>query len=203
VSASLLDDSCAGLLDRLASSAPTPGGGSAAAWAGATAASLVEMVAIMKKTRTGSDHDRAELHLALATAKGSGERLRALVDEDAHAFDAVLAARRLPHGTAAESASREQAMAAATRRAAEVPLETSRECMAVLGAASMVLAYGNPNAASDARAAGALAWAGLVAAVENVKINLEGQAPTHPALQETELRVREAHERLKAFGFEG
>jgi glutamate formiminotransferase/formiminotetrahydrofolate cyclodeaminase len=202
VSASLLDDSCAALLDRLASSAPTPGGGSAAAWSGATAASLVEMVANMKKTRTGSDHDRAELHLALAAAKESGERLRALVDEDARAFEAVLAARRLPHGTPAESSSRDEAVAAAMRRAAEVPLETSRECMAVLGAASMALAYGNPNAASDARAAGALAWAGLVAAVENVKINLEGQAPTHPTLKETEARVREAHERLKAFGFE-
>jgi methenyltetrahydrofolate cyclohydrolase len=201
VTASLLDESGAALLDRFASVAPTPGGGSAAALAGATAAALVVMVAMMKKTRTGSDHDRSELDLARSQASDCGARLRALVDEDARAFEAVLAARRLPQATESEMATREDAMRAAAQGAAEVPLETSRACMAVLGAASMALAYGNPRAASDARTAGVLAWAGLMAAIENVKVNLEGQ-PGHPALLESEVRAREARERLKAFGLE-
>ena len=196
---SLLDVSAKALLDRIASQTPTPGGGSAAALAGATAAALVAMVAGMKKTRTGSEHDRAELDLALRHAKESGERLRALVDEDAAAFEAVLAARQLPRETETEKAARQDQVAAALARAAEVPMETARACAVVLGAASMALAYGNPNAASDARAAGALAWAGLVAAIENVRINLDGQSE-HPLIREADARVREATERLKAFG---
>jgi len=201
VSASFLDLPARELLDRLASPAPTPGGGSAAALAGATAAALVVMVAAMTKTRTGSAHDRAELDLARQHAAESGQRLRALVDEDAAAFEAVLEARRRPRNTDAEKAERETAVAAALLRAAEVPLETARACGVVLGAASIALAYGNPRAASDAKAAGALAWAGLMAAVENVRVNLEDQ-PQHPALQEVEARVRESRERLKAFGLE-
>jgi formiminotetrahydrofolate cyclodeaminase len=183
----------------VAAQTPTPGGGSAAALVGATAAALVAMVAGMTKTRTGSEHERSELDLALRHARESGERLRALVDEDARAFEAVMAARKLPRGTDTEKAARQDAVAQALARAAEVPLETARACAVVLGAASMALAYGNPNAASDARAAGALAWAGLVAAIENVRINLEDQ-PDHPAMKEADARVRDATERLKAFG---
>jgi formiminotetrahydrofolate cyclodeaminase len=199
VSDSLLDRRCTELLDEIASSAPTPGGGSAAALTGATAAALVCMVASMKATRTGSDHERAELQLSLAHARESGGRLRGLVDEDARAFEAVLAARRLPHAAAGEADARLLAIRTANHEATRVPLETARQCAIVLGAASVALAYGNPKASSDARVAGALAWAGLMGAVENVKVNLEGQAG-HPASEEAELLVREAHERLKAFG---
>lgn len=198
---SLLDVPSAELLDLIASSAPTPGGGSAAAMAGAIAAALVSMVAGMKKSRTGSAHERTELDLASAHAKEASEALRALVDADAQAYAAVVEARHLPHTTNTEQASRQAAIDAALVRAVDVPLQTARACMMALGAASMALAYGNPKAASDARAAGALSWAGLVSAVENVKINLEGQ-PAHPALKEAAVLVREAHERLKAFGLE-
>jgi formiminotetrahydrofolate cyclodeaminase len=199
VSGSLLDETGRALLDRFGSQQPTPGGGSAAALAGSLAASLVRMVAGMKKTRTGSAHERSELDLALRHIQEADDRLRALIDEDARAYEAVLAARRLPQATDVEKASRQQAIAAALVRAADVPMETARACMVVLGAASMALAYGNPRAASDARAAGALAWAGLMAAIDNVRINLEDQ-PAHPALKEADARVREAAERLKAFG---
>ena len=199
MSASLLDCRVSELLDQLGSPSPTPGGGSVAALVGAAGAALVCMVAAMAKTRTGSAHERSELDLALAHARESGGRLRTLVDDDSSAFLAVLAARRLPHGMPEETDARQAAIQQALARATEVPLETSRACAIVLGAASVALAYGNPNAASDARSAGALAWAGLMSAIESVRINLEGQ-PNHPALQEVELRVREAHERLKAFG---
>lgn len=201
MSASLLAISSAELLDRISSSSPTPGGGSAAALAGAAAAALVTMVAAMSKTRTGSVHERTELDRALAHSREAGERLRSLVDEDAQAYAAVVEARRRPHLTEEDKAAREVAIEAATVRAVAAPLETARQCMVALGAASLALAYGNPRAASDARTAGALAWAGLMSAVENVKINLEDQ-PQHPAVLESRILVQEAHERLKAFGLE-
>ena len=169
---SLLDLSVVSLLDRFASPDPTPGGGSASALAGATGASLVAMVCAMPKTRTGASAERERLTAALGWAREAGARLRALVDEDSEAYDAVVAAYRLPKGTDAEKASRKDAVARAMAGAIAVPLRTAEACLVVLRAASEGLAHGNPNASSDARTAGALAWAGLLGAAENVKINL-------------------------------
>jgi len=160
---SLLSLSAEALLDRLAASDPTPGGGSAAAWAGATGAALVCMVAGMDKTRTGAPEERTRLAALLQDTLSVGRRLRALVDEDTAAYDAVMAAYRLPRGTDEEKAARKPVIAAALARATEVPLETAERCAVVLAAAAAAAADGNPNALSDARTAGALAWAGLEA----------------------------------------
>ena len=84
------------LLDRFASADPTPGGGSAAALAGATAAALVTMVCRMPKTRTGDPRERERLGEALADARTAGDECRRLVDEDSAAYDSVVAAYRLP-----------------------------------------------------------------------------------------------------------
>ena len=169
---SLLDLSVVSLLDRFASPDPTPGGGSAAALAGATGASLVAMVCAMPKTRTGASAERERLTVALGWAREAGARLRALVDEDSEAYDAVVTAYRLPKGTDAEKAARKDAVARAMSGAIAVPLRTAEACLVVLRAAGESLAHGNPNALSDAKTAGALAWAGLLGAAENVKINL-------------------------------
>jgi len=160
------------LLDRFASVDPTPGGGSAAALAGATAAALVAMVCGMPRTRTGDAAERARLDGALADARATGDRLRRLVDEDSAAYDAVGAAYKLPKATDEEKASRRRAVDAAVSVATDVPLRTAEACLAVLAAAQVAAENGNPNAASDARTAAALAWAGLKGAAENVRINL-------------------------------
>lgn len=158
-------------LDRIAGPEPTPGGGSAAALAGATAAALVLMVAGMGKTRSNLPEERGRLDLALATAREASVGLRRLIDEDAAAYDAVVAAYKLPKATEEEKARRKQAVAAAMRHATEVPLRTAEACLLVLRAAETAAKDGNPNAASDARTAAALAWAGLLGALENVRIN--------------------------------
>lgn len=174
---SLLALSAETLLDRLASSDPTPGGGSAAAWAGATGAALVCMVAGMDKTRTNAEEERTRLAAVAERAADAGRRLRALVDEDTAAYDAVMAAYKLPKATDEEKAARKPAIAAALARATAVPLETAERCFEVLSAAAGAAADGNPNALSDARTAGALAWAGLSAAAENVVINTKDGDP--------------------------
>jgi methenyltetrahydrofolate cyclohydrolase len=173
---SLLDLKANALLDRFASPDPTPGGGSASALAGATGAALAAMVCAMPKTRTGSDLERERLAAALGWAREAGSRLRGLIDEDALAFDAVMAAYRLPKSSEAEKAARKAAVATAMSGAIAVPLRTTEACLVVLRAANEGVAHGNPNATSDARTAGALAWAGLLGAAENVKINLGPRA---------------------------
>ena len=177
---SLVDLKTAELLDRLASRDPTPGGGSAAALAGAVAAALVEMVASLPKTRTGSEDERQRLDGLRSLIHVEGERLRELVDEDAQAYDAVIAARRLPKETDADKQARQAAMSAALKTAADVPMRTARACLTVLQAAVAAADHGNPNARSDAIAAAAIAWGGLVSALENVRINIGAGAEGAP-----------------------
>jgi formiminotetrahydrofolate cyclodeaminase len=189
------------LLDRFASPDPTPGGGSAAALAGALGAALVSMVCAMPKTRTGAALERARLDAALAWAREAGERLRALVQEDTRAYDAVVAAYRLPKGTDGEKAARKSSIAVAMARATEVPLETAEACLVVLKSAEEAASHGNPNALSDARTGAALAWAGLVGAAENVRINAASLAEgNRAAALRVEAAVAEGGRRAEALG---
>ncbi len=169
---SLLALSAELLLDRFASQDPTPGGGSAAAFAGALAAALVEMVAGLPKTRTGAPGEREKLDSAKASASKAGARLRQLVDLDTHAYNAVTASYKMPKATDEEKAARSAAIAKAMRQATEVPLETCERSAEVLRAAAQTLAHGNPNAASDVRTAMSLCRAALDAGAENVRANV-------------------------------
>jgi formiminotetrahydrofolate cyclodeaminase len=197
----LLDLSARDLLKRFASTDPTPGGGSAAALAGAMGAALAAMVCSMPKTRNGAPEERERLDHALARAQAAGARLQALVDEDSAAFDAVMAAFRLPKATDEEKAARKQAIAAANRRATLVPLETAERCLEVLEAAGEAAAAGNPNATSDARTSAATAMAGLLGALENVRINVRADDPASgPLLARAEELLRAGRAKAAAAG---
>ena len=189
------------LLDRFASTEPTPGGGSAAALSGATGAALVAMVCAMPKTRTGAPEERGRLDTALGWAREASSRLRALVDEDSAAFDAVMAAYRLPKTTDEEKAQRKGAIARAMATATQVPVETAEACLVVMRAAVEAARNGNPNALSDARTGGAMAWAGLLGAAENVRINTSPNDGSAAALLEkTETAVRDGRALAAALG---
>lgn len=161
-------------LDRLAAGTPTPGGGSAAAHVGATAAALVAMVARL----TVGKKAYAEVEARMRDVTQQAERLRSdltkAVDRDAAAFDAYMAARKLPKDTEQDKATRAEAIEQATHGAAAVPLDVAHMALAVLKLAAEVAETGNTNAASDAGAAAAMAGAALVAAGLNVRINALG-----------------------------
>jgi len=189
------------LLARFASSDPTPGGGSAAALAGALSGALVEMVAALPKTRTGAAEERAPLDAARSWAREAGARLRHLVDEDSQAYDAVVAAYKMAKGTDDEKAARKAAIARAMARATDVPQQTAEACLVLLKAAGEAAENGTPNALSDARTAGALAWAGLIGAAENVRINAGslGDAGAE-AVSRVDAAVTEGRTRAQALG---
>jgi methenyltetrahydrofolate cyclohydrolase len=163
-------------LAELASQAPTPGGGTAAAVTGALGAGLAEMVAAL----TLSKEKFASVHEAMRTiaeeARRTRQELLRLADEDSAAYDAVVAARRLPRETEEEKASRASAIASANHTATEVPMRTARAAARLLGALPELVEKGNPNALSDAGAAALLLEAAAEAALLNVGINLPGVA---------------------------
>ena len=161
------------VLESFAAPRPTPGGGAAAALAGAVGASLFVMVAGMPRTRTGSEADRQALDQVLRELRPSRDHLADLVDRDTEAYDAVVAAHRLPKGTPDEQAARTAAVQAALRGATEVPLDVMRACQAVVHEGTTVARHGNPAAASDVGVALELLVAALRGAAANVRANLD------------------------------
>jgi methenyltetrahydrofolate cyclohydrolase len=158
--------------ERLGSGTATPGGGSASALSGALAASLVAMVA-RNTAANPSFAERAErLDGIAAEAESCRQRLLALVEEDAAAFERVLAAFRLPKETDELKDARSREIQASYREAVDVPLLVCRQALDVLALAERIAELGNPNAVSDAGVAALLAASALDGAALNVDINL-------------------------------
>ena len=162
------------LLDALASPNPTPGGGTAAAIAGALGTSVLVMVAGLAKSKNNTDEEKAALAKARAVLVPLAARLTQLADADAQAFDRVMGAYRLPKSSDDEKAARTRAIQSALQGATVVPLDTLRACADALAHARVVAEYGNASAASDAGVAIGLLRAAAAGADANVQINLEG-----------------------------
>jgi formiminotetrahydrofolate cyclodeaminase len=158
----------------LASAAPTPGGGTAAAVAGSMGAALAEMVAqiTLSKDKFASVHE-AIRPIADAAQTARAEFLK-LAREDSDAYDAVVAARKLPKDSEAEKTARQHQIAVANRQAAEVPMRTAQAAVRLLAALPELAEKGNPNAVSDVGAAALLLDACVEGALLNVGINLSG-----------------------------
>lgn len=171
------------LLQRLSSRAPTPGGGSAAALAGATGAALLHMVLELSGTSADGDGDADDgatvAELRAAAASWQSELLK-LVDVDAAAYESVVSARRLPRETDREREARRVHITTATREATRAPLDIARCASAVLGLAVRVAAIGNRTAVSDVGVAALLAEAAVRGAILNVRINLPALPPDDP-----------------------
>ena len=176
----------------VAAATPTPGGGSASALAGALAAALGEMVCGLTLKRESHKMHHKSVEESLARLSGFRRRLLENVDRDAASYEAVRAAMKLPKSTEAEKVARAQAIEAASKAAALVPLETAemtsetRRLIAALGATTI------PQAASDLSVALYLAEAAERGAVENVRANL-------PAIRDREWLER-VESRLRELG---
>ena len=137
------------LLDAFASSQPVPGGGSAAALAGAVGASLLIMVAGLPKTRHGTDEERTALTAAAARLRPLREELAALVERDSEAYTSVMNAYRLPKSSDVEQTARHHAIDEAMRAATEAPMATIRACERAMREAEVIATSGAASASSD------------------------------------------------------
>jgi formiminotetrahydrofolate cyclodeaminase len=167
-------------LERLGSSDPLPGGGSAAALAAAMGAALVAMVAELTIGRPAHAEHEATIAELRAAAVDRQAQLLALAQQDADAYDVVVRARRMPKDSEAERAARGSALEEAMQGAARIPLRAAVVAAEVLGLAERIAPIGNRNAISDAGVAAQLAAAGLRGAVLNVRINLPYLAAGDP-----------------------
>jgi formiminotetrahydrofolate cyclodeaminase len=159
-------------LDRLASSAATPGGGAAAAIVGAQAAALVSMVCNLTIGRPRYASLDAAMRAILAESEAARARLVRLADDDAAAFTAVASAYRLPRSTEEERATRHRAVQAALIGASAPPLATVHACRALLPLALQVAAHGNSTVVGDAGVAAELAVAAARSSFHLLRLNL-------------------------------
>jgi glutamate formiminotransferase len=169
-------------LDALASEEPAPGGGTAAAAAGAMAAALGHMVArlaLAKQQKLQPDAAASSPWPAAgAEMQALGEELARATDEDSEAFLAIRAARRLPKADAGQQAARQTAITAATVLAAEVPLGVATRCLRLHERLRELQSQAPAAMASDLTTAQALAQAGFRGARDNIRINLNSMPET-------------------------
>ncbi|MFZ5816549.1 MAG: cyclodeaminase/cyclohydrolase family protein [Bacillota bacterium] len=157
---------------QLAAGTPAPGGGAAAAVAGAMGASLVAMVAGLTVGREKYAAVQDEMMHAQEVGNREAAALLRCADEDQEAFDQVMAAFALPKGSEEEKRARTQAVQAGYKAATKAPLATMEHCLTVMRYALGAAEKGNPNALSDAYVGFLTAAAGFEGALWNVAINL-------------------------------
>jgi methenyltetrahydrofolate cyclohydrolase len=182
-------------LDDLASGAPTPGGGSAAAVIGAMGAALVSMVCNVTLGKKGQEAVAAEMHAVRDESERLRARLTAMVADDVAAFDGLMAAYRLPKASDEEKARRADAIQTTLRAATETPLACARACAEVVALSRRAGAQGYSGVVSDAGVGVLAANSALRSAALNVYINapsLKDRGYAHAALAEIEKLLDES-----------
>ncbi len=199
----LIDLTVSRFTSALASDSPAPGGGSASAAAGAAGAALLGMVARLTLGKEKHKDAWEEMETLAGHVDEIRKRLLELVDVDSRSYDAIVAARKLPKGSAEEKVVRQKAIDDATVLATTVPMQTASFALKALAHAPAMAERGNPNASSDTFVAALLLSAAVEGALANVRINLSGVAD--PVLtigfkqdaEDLERKTREALEKVR------
>jgi formiminotetrahydrofolate cyclodeaminase len=161
-------------IDAVAAPSATPGGGSVSALAGALAAALAQMVAGLSRKKKAQLTVVDKLSDALEHMRKASDELTAAIDRDSSAYDAVLAAFKMPQGDGDEIQARDAAIQVATRGATEVPLEVATSTVALFERIGQLAAIAAASMKSDLDVARLMAAAGARGALANVEINLDG-----------------------------
>lgn len=159
-------------LARTAGSDPVPGGGSIAALNAAIASALTEMVANLTIGKKKYEDKEVLMKKIASIAENYQASFIKDIDADSEAYNKVFAAFKLPKDTDEQKAERTDQIQAATRTAAEIPMEVARKAVDIMDIIAQVAENGNQNAITDACVAMMTARTAALAAILNVKINL-------------------------------
>ena len=159
-------------LDELASSAPAPGGGSAAALAAAIGAALVSMVANLTLGKKKYTEVQDDIQRILDRSEALRQRCVDLLEDDVSAYSRVAAAYKMKRDSAEQREKRLAAIQEALKGATAVPMELAQTCVEILNLCPESADKGNVRAVSDVGVGALMAEAALRAAALNVWINL-------------------------------
>ena len=160
-------------VDLLASDAPAPGGGSAAALTASLGVALTSMVAnLTTGKKKYEDHQQLMEEILQKSQKIKADLVQN-IDKDTEAFNAVSAVFDMPKETDDEKEKRKMAMQQALKGATIVPFEVMNLCVEALEVTSSAIGKSNTNAASDLGVAALSLLAGIKGAWLNVLINVD------------------------------
>jgi len=157
---------------ELSSKAPVPGGGGAAALAGALGAALGGMVANLTIGKPKYADVEEEIQELKVSAYRIQKDLLALIEKDAEVFIPLAGAYRMASGTDEEKTEKERVMQACLKQASLAPLEIMEKCAETLTLLEKFAEKGSVLAVSDAGCGAALSKAAIQAAWLNVRINI-------------------------------
>ena len=163
----LTENSCTGFAALLASKASVPGGGGAAALAGALGAALCSMVGnftVGKKKYAAVEEDVKAMLVKLTELR---TRLLELVDLDAEAFEPLSRAYAIPK----DDPRRAEVLEKASLDACSAPIETAKCCAGVVELLEEMFQKGSVMLISDVGCGALLCRAAMEAAAMNVFIN--------------------------------
>lgn len=160
-----------GFTEEIASASPAPGGGSAAALAGAVGAALTAMVSGLTLGRKKYEAVQELALRAQAQADVLRKRLLAAMEQDTQAFLQVSAAYAMPKQTLEEKQARSSAIEQGLKACTQLPLAVMQLCAEGLELLERLLGKTNATAASDFGVACLSLRAGLQGAWLNVCIN--------------------------------
>ncbi len=160
------------LVRETASSSPTPGGGSIAAFTGALSAALSEMVASLTVGKKKYADKEADMRKALLGLKAIREELLEAMEKDASSFSSYMEALKLPKSTKEEQDIRKAAMQEGLKKAAEVPLFVARSASKIFPYAGYLVSEGNKTVVTDGMISSMLAKTAVAASACNIRVNL-------------------------------
>ncbi|HIG06739.1 MAG: methenyltetrahydrofolate cyclohydrolase [Methylococcales bacterium] len=159
-------------LEELASHDATPGGGSAAAVMGATAAALTSMVCNLTIGKPKYSAVESDMKALLVKSEVLREKFTAMIKADVEGFNQVMQAYGLPKESVEDKECRTAAIQAALKEATEVPLACARASAEVILLSKEAAEKGNTNVITDAGVSVVSAYAALKSSALNVYINV-------------------------------
>lgn len=177
--------SCVDFASALASEAPVPGGGGAAALTGALAAALGAMASRLSAGRKKTEEERDALRERIEIADALRQQLLTLIEWDAEGFAPLAEAYAIPK----DDPDRTERLRAASLTACEAPMEMLRRCGETAELLAELEGRVSPLLLSDVGCAAVLCRAALEAAAMNVWVNtrsLKGDARAEVLNAETD-----------------
>ena len=196
----LIDKKVSNFLDELASNSSTPGGGSAAALAGALGAALISMVGNLTVGKKKYEDVEEDIKKIISSSEKLRYELSQLIEDDVKVFNNFMATYKMPKETEDEKTIRAEKIQESLIKAAKVPLKVAYKCLDILSLSKEVAEKGNINVVSDAGVAALMAEAALESAILNVKINLK-MIKNEKARTELSSSIKEILLQLNLFSF--
>ena len=167
MSEKMIEKSCADFAAVLASKAPVPGGGGAAALVGALGTALCSMVGNLPVGRKKYAQYEADVKRMLEKGAAVQERLLDLVDKDAEAFEPLSKAYSIPK----DDPKHDETLEAATKFACEAPVEMMKACCEAIELLEEMLEKGSVTLVSDVGCGALCCAAALESASMNIFVN--------------------------------